>query len=467
MDCNSAGAPNDRAGLVFQCLARSGYSQLIARAFSMLDHKLATKLPARAFRAGKASQRRRRFEANAVANLPVGDHTDPSLQGLQLRVRAKGAGCSRTWLFRTRYKGKWLRVTLGHLPAMSLADARDEVRKLQRFADLGIDPSTALPKKRHTLPAVPASVAVAVKAGPHSIETLCSEFMDRFIRPARKRPEVVQYMLDRNVLPAWRGRDARTITPHEVIALLDGIVDRGSRVQANRVASLLGQLFKFGIHRRIVAATPVQLLYKPGGKEKARSRVLSDAELTTFLCNPQDCTRFEKLSHVMLVLLLTGQRRGELSLARWDDVDLVRKQWTIPEEHSKTGRAHLVPLSDWAVQEFNALHRERGGSPFVLPGADGQAHDAKLLTRATARCQKRFQERGIAHFTLHDLRRTCRTGLSKLKVQPHIAERVLNHVQAGMSAVYDLHDYVAEKRDALDKWAAHLTALRSADGTAA
>jgi integrase len=239
-------------------------------------------------------------------------------------------------------------------------------------------------------------------------------------------------------------------------------VDRGSRVQANRVASLLGQLFKFGIHRRIVTATPVQLLYKPGGKEKPRDRVLSDAELTTFLHNPQDCTRFKKLSHVMLVLLLTGQRRGELSLARWEHVDLVRKEWTIPAEHSKTGRAHLVPLSDWAVEELKALHRESGKSAFVLPGADGDAHDPKLLTRATARCQKRFKERGVAHFTLHDLRRTCRTGLSKLKVQPHIAERVLNHAQEGMGAVYDLHDYLAEKRDALDKWAAHLANLRVA-----
>lgn len=397
-----------------------------------------------------------------MANLPLGDHTDPALQGLQLRVRVKGVGFSRTWLYRTRFKGKWLRVTLGHLPAMSLADARDEVRRLQEFADQGIDPSAALPNKRRKLPALPESVAVAVKAGPHSMETLCSEFMKRFITPARKRPEAVRYMLDRNVLPTWRGRDARTITPHEVLELLDGIVDRGSRVQANRVASLLGQLFKFGIHRRIVTATPVQLLYKPGGKEKPRDRVLSDAELTTFLRGPQDCTRFEKLSHVMLVLLLTGQRRGELCLARWEHVDLDGKQWTIPAEHSKTGRAHLVPLSAWAVEEFKALHRERNGSPFVLPGADGQPNEPKLLTRATARCQKRFKVRGVAHFTLHDLRRTCRTGLSKLKVQPHIAERVLNHAQEGMGAVYDLHDYVAEKRDALDRWAANLAHLRDA-----
>jgi integrase len=267
-------------------------------------------------------------------------------------------------------------------------------------------------------------------------------------------------MLDRDVLPAWKGRDARTIEPHEVIQLLDGIVDRGAPVQANRVAAVLSQLFRFGIHRTIVKTSPVQLLYKPGGKEKPRDRVLSEAELRVLLRDPQECTRFHKMAHVIMVLLLTGQRRGELASARWDQVDFTRKTWTIPSEHSKNGKPHVVPLSAWAVREFEALHRERDGSDFVLPGANGLAHDAKLLTRALARCQKRFSARGVAAFTLHDLRRTCRTGLAKLKVPPHIAERVVNHTQDAMVMVYDLHEYIEEKRDALEKWAAYLAELR-------
>jgi integrase len=422
----------------------------------MVDPKLAPRVALVPIHGNdKGTPRTRRFVANTLSNLPEGDHTDPGMSGLQLRVRGK----ARTWKYRTRFKGKWLRVTIGQLATMSLADARDEVRKLAGYVDQGIDPRTARPKSRRSLPAVPSTVAVAVKAGPHSIETLCSEFLERFIEPRRKRPESVRYMLDHDILPVWRGRDARTIRPREVIELLDGIVERGAPVQANRVASILGQLFKFGIHRTIVEASPVQLLYKPGGIEKPRSRVLSEVELVTFLRDPQACTRFEKMSHVILVLLLTGQRRGELTRARWTDVNLEAKTWTIPEENSKTGRPHVVPLSDWAVEKFRALHRERGRSPFVLTGADGNSHEPKLLTRALARCQKRFQARGVAPFTLHDLRRTCRTGLAKLKVQPHIAERVLNHVQDGIAAVYDVHSYIEEKRDALDKWSSYLRAL--------
>ena len=87
------------------------------------------------------------------------------------------------------------------------------------------------------------------------------------------------------MLPTWKGRDARTSEPHEVIELLDRIVDRGPAVMADRAAGLLGQLFKFGTHRGIVAASTVQLLYRPGGKEKPRARALSDGELKAFLAN--------------------------------------------------------------------------------------------------------------------------------------------------------------------------------------
>jgi integrase len=269
-------------------------------------------------------------------------------------------------------------------------------------------------------------------------------------------------MLDHDVLAVWAGRDARTIKPRDVIELLDGIVDRGAPVQANRVAAILSQLFRFGIHRTIVETSPVQLLYKPGGKEKPRDRVLSDDELRILLRDPQEATRFQKMAHVIMVLLLTAQRRGELAAAKWVHVDFTKKTWTIPPENSKTGKGHVVPLSAWAVREFDALHRLRDGSPFVLPGVDGQPLVPKLLTRALARCRTRMKARGIGEFSLHDLRRTCRTGMARLRIQPHIAERVLNHAQEKIPGTYDVHDYLEEKREALEKWAGHLVSLGKA-----
>ena len=98
-------------------------------------------------------------------------------------------------------------------------------------------------------------------------------------------------MLDVDVLPFWKGRDARTIKPREVVELLDGIVQRGSRVMANRVAGLLSQMFRFGVHRDLVEASPVQLLYRPGGKERPKDRTLSaapDRPAEKFICEAWD-----------------------------------------------------------------------------------------------------------------------------------------------------------------------------------
>lgn len=395
-----------------------------------------------------------------VATLPPGDHTDPATPGLQLRVRATRSGASRTWLLRYRWREEWVRIVLGHAGTMSLAEARERALELRRAIDDGIDPRRARPRRRERPPPVPLSSAPARPDDRYSVTYLASEFLERHIRPHHKRPEYVAAILERDVLKAWRSRDARTIEPHEVIELLDGIVDRGSRVMANRVAGILGQMFRFGIHRRIVKGSPVQLLYLPGGKEKPRDRALTEAELRAYLKDPIACTRFPRLSHVITLLLLTGQRRGEIAKARWSEVDFTSTTWTIPDENSKTGRGHVVPLSTWAVEEFRALKALAGRSRWILPGADpGAPLDAKLLTRGIAKCQRRFKECGISAFTLHDLRRTCRTGLARLKVAPHIAERVLNHAQETIPGTYDTHDYLEEKREALDRWACELKRL--------
>jgi integrase len=387
-----------------------------------------------------------------VATLPQGDHTDPAAQGLQLRVRPK----SRTWLFRYRWRGQWVRMTIGHVPGMSLSDARIRALELRRVIDDGIDPRRAGPSRRERS----AAPSTSRPGDKYSIEYLVSEFMVRYIRPTRKRPEYAQAILDKDVLSEWKNRDARTIKPREVIELLDGIVARGSPVQANRTAALLTQLFKFGIHRQIVEDSPVKLLMRPGGKEKPRERALTDGELKAFLADPTACTRYRRLAHVILVLVLTGQRRGELALAKWRDINFKAATWTIPDENAKTGRGHVVPLSDFAVREFEALKRAAKRSPWVLAADSGDgALDPKLLTRNLAKCLERFKAQKIAAFTLHDLRRTCRTGLARLKVEPHIAERVLNHAQEKIAGTYDVHAYADEKRAALEKWAAHLKEL--------
>jgi integrase len=400
----------------------------------------------------------RRFTVTRLATLAPGRYSDPAQESLYLLVRAKAAGTSRTWVHRIKYRGGDTYLTVGHFPETSLADARKIVQDERELLAKGIEPKRA--KARRRLTPSPVALSAAPVGGQHTIENLVHEFMTRHVKRKLMRPDAVQRMLNRDVLTAdaWKGRDVRTITPREVIELLDGVVDRGSPVAANRLASKISQMFRFGVHRGLVESSPVQLLYQPGGKEEPRSRCLTNDELKVLLKDPKAATRFERLSHALVIFLLTAVRRSELALARFGEIDFNTKTWIVPAEHTKTKKApNVVPLSDWAIREFEALQRLAKHSPWVLANdANDGPVNPKLLTRGVARCQSRMKELGIAEFTLHDLRRTCRTGLARLKVLPHIAERVLNHAQEKIEGTYDVFDYLEEKREALDKWAKHL-----------
>jgi integrase len=407
-----------------------------------------------------------RLVSTRVATLPDGTYTDPGQTGLQLRVRAKLDGKpSRTWLLRFKFKGEETRIVLGHYPETTLDAARGFARQAREHASQGIDPRRAGPRRRAVRSPLPLPMSEAPAGNKHSIEFLAHEFMEKYVRPGRDDPEYVNRILKKDVLTEWAGRDARSIKPREVIELLDGIVARGAPVMANRSGDIISQMFLYGVHRDIVESNPVQLLFKPGGKERSRERCLTQDELKILLNNPATVPRFERLWHLLLIYLLTGVRRSELALAHWTEIDYKAKTWDVPAAHVKgrrgERRAHTVPLSDWAVREFQALQSLAGRNRYVVPNDDGDGPIVpKLITRNVARAQKRIQKLGIAEFTLHDLRRTCRTGLARLKILPHIAERVVNHKQEKIEGTYDTHDYLDEKREALEKWAAHLEGLR-------
>jgi integrase len=403
--------------------------------------------------------RQARFTATRVQSLKPGrrqrDVSDPECRGLTLRIEPNG---SKTWLFRYKWRKQTVRLSLGALSEYNgLRHARKAVGEHRSMLERGIDPRTARAPRRPS-PCIP--LATGLPWNPNSIEFLAHEFLERHVKPNRRHPGYVQRVLEHDILPEWQGRDARTITPREVVELLDKIVARGSRVMANRTAGLLGQLFKFGIHRAIVDDSPVKLLYRPGGREKPRERAFSDAELKAFLGNLDDACRFQKLPHVLRLLLLTLQRRGELALAEWREFDFNARTWSIPDTHAKSGKGHVVPLSAWAIEELQKLKVMAGSSRYVLPNADKTAPaDPKYITRSVARCLKRFKKHGVAAFTAHDLRRTGRTGLAKLGVKTEIGERVLNHARDRIEATYDVHGYIDEKREALEKWSRYLMGL--------
>jgi integrase len=370
-----------------------------------------------------------------------------------------------------------------------LSKARQLALKNREWLDKGIDPRRAVDRlgggkrevrrplaittNRDTEPPDPNDFATLLAATPKdsiptpdpndvsSVLFIAYEYIERWFKAQGKNSKEACRMLRVDVLPKWYWRDARTITSREVIELLDTVVKRGAPVMANNLAQLLGHMFRFAIHRAIVANSPVQLLYRPGGKPRRRTRVLTEEELRSFVTHLAVICRKGKRAHVLMFLLLTLQRRGELAVAEWTEFDFVKKRWKIPAAHSKNRREHVVPLTDWAIEELHALKKHARGSRFVLPGMRvNRPANPKLITRGVQRLLPRFLAHGIEPFTPHDLRRTGRTTLSRLGVTPFVAERVINHSKDILQETYDLWDYFDEKRDALERLERYLLSLR-------
>jgi integrase len=160
------------------------------------------------------------------------------------------------------------------------------------------------------------------------------------------------------------------------------------------------------------------------------------------------------------LLILTGARRGEIGTARWSEIDLPGRVWTIPAERSKNGIAHSVPLSPRTLAILESLPRIHGGQDFVFT-TNGETPVAGF-GRAKAQLDAALPD--VPHWTFHDLRRTCASGMARLGIAPHVVEAVLNHRNGtirGVAAVYNRYNFADEKRRALELWGAHIERLAS------
>jgi integrase len=210
--------------------------------------------------------------------------------------------------------------------------------------------------------------------------------------------------------------------------------------------------------------SPIYGVPRPVREESQRDRTLTTEEIRTFWEKLEAAKMAEPTKLALRLLLVTGQRRGELTFAKWKHIDLKAQLWTIPvallkSSHTRREKPepHAVPLSPLAVDLLRKLEELSGSSQYVLPRrADAKqtgSYSERVLSRAVRENEEHF---GIERFTPHDLRRTAASFMAKLRIpRLHIA-KVLNHSTGDITSVYDRHDYLPEKREALEKWAAHL-----------
>jgi integrase len=323
---------------------------------------------------------------------------DPLRRGLRLRVTPNGI---KTFCFCYQRNGRPIRLMIGRYPAISLRLAyethADLVKRLNRGEDIRTDP----PVGTRALGAAAQPVETGLTVG-----DLAEEFARRYLRRERKNPREAELILKGNVLRYWRQRPAKSISRRDGVLLLDRVVDRRSPVMANRVCALLAQMFRFGVERGMLEASPFVSMPRPGGTEKSRRRKLDDREILIFWKKLTRSTLNAEVRIALKLILVTAQRPGEVALAGWSEFDLERRLWTIPAERSKNGQQHEVPLSDLALTLIRHLRRRFGETRYLIPSRCWRARDgAPITVRALSQgIRDRRKYFSIPNFTPHDLR---------------------------------------------------------------
>jgi integrase len=318
------------------------------------------------------------------------------------------------------------------------------VKSLGRHGAL--TPDTARAKARQLLGTVAGGVDPFARSTDETFGVVVDRYLER--KRASLKPTsfiVIAHYLRNLAQPLHRLR-LDQIDRRRIAALLGEIETNSGVVSRNRARSALSAMFNWAIAEGLIEHhNPVQgtLVVNEGG---SRERVLTHDELRKLWHSLGD----DNFSQIVRLLLLTGQRRNEIGKLSWPEVDLVRWQINLPGSRVKNGRDHTVPLSSQAHAILAGLpHRNSSEFLFGERGfADWDAAKKKLDQRI-----------GIADWHLHDLRRTCATGMAELGVMPNVIELAINHQsghKAGVAGIYNRSKMTDAVRDALQRWADHL-----------
>ena len=248
---------------------------------------------------------------------------------------------------------------------------------------------------------------------------------------------------------------------------------------ANNCFAVIRKMFNYAVEKDILQSTPCAGVKMPSEK-KPRERVLSESEIKFFWDNLPSCAITPELQRALKLILLTGQRPGEVSGMHVDEIN--GKWWTIPVERSKNKRAHRVFLTATALELigdttgkgyiFPTPHKKvvrpvgdtalavSVGRNLAFPLTDdkGQPLYTKDGKQAT------INRIGVDQFTPHDLRRTAATFLSQLGEHDEVIDAILNHAKKGIIATYNQNRYDKEKQTALESWERKLTAIVNDSG---
>ncbi|SSL79016.1 integrase [Klebsiella pneumoniae] len=391
-----------------------------------------------------------------------GERFEGRSDGNGLYLRFRDADRVPSWRFRYKFAGKSRAMHIGSYSELSLSKARETARELSARVALGHDVAGEKQERK-----AEALAKMEAEKNAMRVSELAAEYFERQILPRWKHPDILRRRIDKDINPHIGRMKVEDVKPRHIDDMLKAIVDLGAPTIATDVLRWTRRIFDYGIKRHALEINPCSAfeVSDAGGKEVSRDRWLTRDELIQLFKAMRTAKGFSRQNEITFKLLLVlCVRKMELCAARWEEFDLDKAVWRLPEERSKNGDAIDIPLPRTAVEWLRELHTFSCNSAWVLPARKMQNRMIPHIQESTlpvALAKVRAELPDVPNFTIHDFRRTARTHLAALGVDPVVAERCLNHRIKGVEGIYNRHQYFDERRVALEQWAGLLVALES------
>lgn len=372
--------------------------------------------------------------------------------GLGVRVTPKG---KIVFQLRYRYDGKHKRADLGSYPALNLKAARAESQRLKAQLEQGHNPKIVRALEKQAI----------LKAD--SVESLFRQWYENYCKKNKKGHHDVMRSFEIHVFPRIGGLPADRVTLHEWLDLLEKHAEVRPGI-ADRILTNAKQMLKWGVKRRLIPSNPLVEINAREDlqiKKVAGSRSLSNEEIVR-VWRAIELSRMATKNKLFLKLcLIYGCRNGELRASEKEHFDFEKKIWTIPPENHKLGKTSGKALLRPITPDIEVLLRQAMAlsdkSKYVFTNSGSKepmGTGAPLaLPYNIMQWLRRHERYEMAHWSIHDLRKTARTNFSTL-TEPHIAEIMLGHRLPGTWQVYDHYDYLPEQAKALSAWMGRLNA---------
>jgi integrase len=384
---------------------------------------------------------------------------DEAIIGGRVRILVSG---QMSYVYRYKFANKSHKLFVGriNLDAGGLAEARMKAREAANAVTAarssgGLDPVTEAKLRR-------VAQANSSETPKDHVEKVVRDFIRLYARPHLKDWKETARLLNKEIVSRWGEKSLSELTSAEVRAAMRVIAERAP-IGANRTLARFKKLCNWAIEQEIISNSPVERV-KALTPERghARERTLSDQELAR-VWQGADALGFP-FGPITQLLILTGQRRGEVAGMTWAELDLIKRLWVIPAVRSKNGLSHPVFLTDPAIRILKNLprfDRDKSDTDFVFSSGTTEPSG---FSRAKRRLDREIKASGelLNAYVIHDLRRSAASGMARLGVALPVVERCLNHVSGsfgGIVGVYQRHSYADEMREAFSRWAAHVDGL--------